>query len=341
MKRQFLLLAHNYKPEKFNVSGCFVSEKLDGMRAFWDGGVTRGLMKKDVPWANTEKDSRYKKEPMATGLWSRYGNPIYAPDWWLDQLPTAPLDGELYIPGKRQQLMKTVKKLVPVDHDWDAVNYHIFDMVPLKQIFKEGLIFNKALDPTTIGGFIFKRKPTLKTVSKDAPFRSRLACLEKYVRETTHVKIHPHDRLPMTKLEAERTLYSLLDTVDEGLVVREPLSLWVPHRSHDIVKVKNVDDAEGVITGFIAGREGKLKSLMGAMILDYNGHRLELSGFTEAEREWAEDWMFEAAASAPGEEHPEFECKEFKVGDVVTFKYRGVSEYGVPQEARYWRKRVS
>ena len=45
-----------------------MSEKLDGIRAYWDG-----------------------KE-----LLSKNGNKIYAPNWFLDKLPPFDLDGELW-----------------------------------------------------------------------------------------------------------------------------------------------------------------------------------------------------------------------------------------------------
>ena len=72
--REFLMLAKPYQNDK--VIGWFLSEKLDGMRAFWDGGVTRG--KYGPPWNN--------QNIKATGLWSRYAKVIHAPDWFLDLL---------------------------------------------------------------------------------------------------------------------------------------------------------------------------------------------------------------------------------------------------------------
>ena len=86
-KREFLMLAHTHNPTKEDIGGWFYSEKLDGMRAFWDGGVSSGLPKAQVPWANTDKDERLTKEEIATGLWSRYGNVIHAPENCTQELP--------------------------------------------------------------------------------------------------------------------------------------------------------------------------------------------------------------------------------------------------------------
>jgi hypothetical protein len=70
-RREFLQLANKFDEHKHNVNGWMMSEKLDGMRCIWDGGITRGMMAAQVPWANIEKDGRYRNAPTATGLWSR------------------------------------------------------------------------------------------------------------------------------------------------------------------------------------------------------------------------------------------------------------------------------
>ena len=51
-KREFLQLADHYDPAKHNVAGWFISEKLDGTRCFWDGGLSRGLPTDSIPWAS-------------------------------------------------------------------------------------------------------------------------------------------------------------------------------------------------------------------------------------------------------------------------------------------------
>ena len=65
-KNEFLMLAHKYDVNKHHVDGWFISEKLDGMRCMWDGGVTCGLEKTEVPWANCTKDARYVTIPLGS-----------------------------------------------------------------------------------------------------------------------------------------------------------------------------------------------------------------------------------------------------------------------------------
>src|SRR5258708_2990950 len=90
-RREFLQLADTYDAARHEIAGFYISEKLDGTRCVWDGGLTRGVPTTDVPWANTTDPKtgapKDKVKPVATGLWSRYGNPIMAPDWFLNALP--------------------------------------------------------------------------------------------------------------------------------------------------------------------------------------------------------------------------------------------------------------
>src|SRR3954464_15558262 len=66
-----LLLAERWDNAQ-DLAGWWMSEKLDGVRAYWDGKA----------------------------LISRLGNPFHAPDRFVAGLPAEPLDGELWI-GRR------------------------------------------------------------------------------------------------------------------------------------------------------------------------------------------------------------------------------------------------
>ncbi|MCM2296859.1 DNA ligase [Rhodoferax sp.] len=78
-----------------------VSEKLDGVRAFWDGQSLR----------------------------FRSGLPIAAPDWFIAGLPKTPLDGELWLGrGRFDELSGTVRKKLPLEAEWRQLRYMIFDL---------------------------------------------------------------------------------------------------------------------------------------------------------------------------------------------------------------------
>lgn len=92
------MLANKYK--KQSVNGWLMSEKLDGVRAIWNG-------KQFV---------------------SREGNVFNAPTWFTAQLPAQPLDGELYIGrGQLERTAGIVRKSVPVDAEWRMVRFCVFD----------------------------------------------------------------------------------------------------------------------------------------------------------------------------------------------------------------------
>jgi DNA ligase-1 len=76
-------------------AGMLMSEKLDGVRAIWDGAR----------------------------LLSRNGNPFPAPAEWLAGLPSLPLDGELWIGrGRFQETLSAVKR-----GDFSRIRYLVFD----------------------------------------------------------------------------------------------------------------------------------------------------------------------------------------------------------------------
>ena len=122
MKPEFLMLAKVWKNQ--NIKGWMCSEKLDGTRAFWDGGITRGIPASEVPWANTVKDDRLKIPPVATGLWSRSGKVIHAPEWWTNHLPNFFVDGELWMGYGNFQSLRS--EVASQDGDWDNVEYMVF-----------------------------------------------------------------------------------------------------------------------------------------------------------------------------------------------------------------------
>ncbi len=105
-----LLLAHKWAND-VDLVGWWMSEKLDGVRAYWDG----------------------------SGFISRLGNPFLAPDWFVEGLPKTPLDGELW--GGRKQFQKTISVVRRGDMSdaWKQVRYLVFDAPHLASPFEERL----------------------------------------------------------------------------------------------------------------------------------------------------------------------------------------------------------
>jgi DNA ligase-1 len=90
----------------------FVSEKLDGVRGYWDG----------------------KK------LYTREGNSINAPEWFTQGWPNYAMDGELWAGrGNFAYASSTVRKLVPDDMAWKKMRFMVFDLPAETGIFSERL----------------------------------------------------------------------------------------------------------------------------------------------------------------------------------------------------------
>ncbi len=361
-KRELLMLAQKYDPAKHDPSGMFVSIKCDGMRCWWDGGVSRGVPKALVPWANNAKDERYREPPIATGLWSRYGNVIHAPDWFLNGLPkSVMLDGELYLGrGLFQATMSIAKDIVP-GSDWKRLKLLVFDTPSVEQIFRNGRINNpqykeKIIDSVKCQQFVLSRdKEVGLTFNQPRQFQFMYnELVQLWYRCGTPLTWRPLTQLQLSmtrakaNAELDRFLIEETEKGGEGLMLRVPWSYWTPTRSNDLLKVKKLDDDEGIVMGCVTGKEGKLLGLMGALIVKLaSGKTFELSGFTDAERQLiaehddpatgvraARDW----ASRHPGLECPKYITPvQFPLGSVVRFRHRGFTDDQLPREARFWR----
>lgn len=356
-RREFLQLAHKFDPSKMNVEGWFISEKLDGTRCFWDGGLTRGIPTELVPWASVTDPKTGKRKakikPRATGLWSRYGNPIMAPDWFLNQLPCCPLDGELWAGRGKFQLCRSICAGDNPDQRFDQIVFAVYSSPPIASVFATGEIKNTNMvcpvDFITIEHWIRNRLDDFDGDYRYLPpgslFQDELSFLDENLEnsEASVCYLHPQMQV-VSNNQVDAYLEHVLDEGGEGVVIRNPKQLWVPKRNRGILKYKPFSDAEGTVVGFTSGRQttkgSKLLGKIGALILDFKGKRLELAGLTDEERTFAESYMTEYAEQHPGVDMPNhFAGKHFRIGQSVTFKYRELSDDGIPKEARYWRKR--
>jgi DNA ligase 1 len=375
-KREFLLLAHDYEVG-MDVSGWLMSIKLDGQRAFWDGGISRGLPTAQVPFANVAKDSRFLEEQVATGLWSRYGKAIHAPDAWLDYLPEFPLDLELWMGNGRHQELRSVVSKQPKERSdaaWMEVRAMVLDAPSLFQVFEDGVVRNtnweatfvrrKLMDWVKGTGRMLHWKHTTTTLES---FSDTLRWLKEEDVENPIVTLLEQAKLPEDRQKAEdevqRRLVDVVHQGGEGLVLRRGPNAWVPKRSHHVLKVKPEKDAEGTVVGFTWGRKTDKGSRhlgrMGALILELapgvpagapmTKRRLELSGFTDAERavrsldapgEATSDRLHEPERFEGRDASTAWEVIAFPRGSQVTFTYRELTLDGIPKEARFLRPRT-
>jgi DNA ligase-1 len=358
-RRELLMKASVFDAEKHDIAGWYVSEKLDGCRCFWDGGITRGVRTESIPWAgviNPKTGQRKTKiKTTSTGLWSRYGNPVIAPDWFLNRLPCCPLDGELWAGrGNFQKVTSTIRKDNPIDEEWAQIQLAVFGSPDFETFIADGEIKNTG-QHTVMQNVVEWMKRLGQEVFLDwitlskCTFSAELTHLNSWVDNWSDVAfLIAQSRLPEDNDEAIAYVVEKAKQITaeggEGLFLRHPDSVWAPKKSKECLKVKGVLDAEGIVTGFTAGRKtnkgSKLLGKIGALVLDFQGKRLELSGLTDEERLFARTEDKAIATLTPGQDMPEgTEGKHFKVGDEVSFIYRELSKDGIPKEARYYRKR--
>jgi len=108
-----LLLAHSWTPD-INLTGWWMSEKLDGVRAYWDGKQ----------------------------FTSRQGNVYHAPDWFIEDLPKdVHLDGELWLSRKMFQRAVSIVRRQDKNDMWQEMTFLVFDAPQLDEVFEARIAF--------------------------------------------------------------------------------------------------------------------------------------------------------------------------------------------------------
>jgi DNA ligase-1 len=249
-----LLLAHVWENDA-DLTDWWMSEKLDGVRAYWDG--TRFL--------------------------SRLGNEFHAPDWFVEGLPKTPLDGELWLGRKAfQRTVSIVRRQDKSDH-WREVRYVVFD-----------------------------------APAPDEPFEERLKLVEECLRGIGSEFLQAHEHTRCRGLDHLREELARVESLGgEGLMLRQPGSLYEVGRSTSLLKVKTFHDAEAVVVDHVAGK-GRHKGRLGALVVRIpDGTEFSVgTGFSDKQRE-----------TPPG------------IGSTITFRYQELSDAGVPRFPSFVRVR--
>ena len=111
-----LLLAQSWD-NSTDLRDWWMSEKLDGVRAYWDGKQ----------------------------FLSRQGNLYHAPDWFVKGLPSEPLDGELWMDRKAFQKTISIVRRQDKSEHWKELRFLVFDAPGVKETFETRLEFLKDL----------------------------------------------------------------------------------------------------------------------------------------------------------------------------------------------------
>lgn len=92
--------ANTYNKKVHEIKNWYMSEKLDGIRAYWNG-----------------------KE-----LISKNGNKIHAPDWFIKSFPKFKLDGELWTKRDDFENIQSIVLDKKPSEDWNKITYNIFEV---------------------------------------------------------------------------------------------------------------------------------------------------------------------------------------------------------------------
>jgi len=103
-----ILLAHKWEVDH-DPTGWWMSEKLDGVRAYWDGET----------------------------FVSRLGNSFVAPEWFTADLPADTLDGELWVARKKFSRSISIVRSGAGSDEWREVRFVVFDAPNAKGSFEE------------------------------------------------------------------------------------------------------------------------------------------------------------------------------------------------------------
>ncbi|OOE69525.1 DNA ligase [Salinivibrio sp. IB868] len=204
--------------------GYWASEKLDGIRAYWTG----------------------------SRLLTRQGNPIHAPEAFIQSLPQTPLDGELWAGrGEFQAVLRTVLDDTPDEDAWQRIRFYAFDM------------------PDHSGQFSTRYTALKQIVSKTA---------------SPHLAYVPQK--PVTSNEALKERLATIDEAGgEGLMLHHPDSVYVGQRVESVVKLKTYQEKDVTVVGMNPGK-GRLQGLMGSLVVRLaDGTEFSVgSGFSDAQR---------------------------------------------------------
>jgi DNA ligase 1 len=142
-----LLLAESWD-NATDLTDWWMSEKLDGVRAYWDGKQ----------------------------FLSRQGNVYHAPDWFIEGLPAVPLDGELWIGRKKFQRTVSVVRRQDKNDLWNEVHFLVFDAPAASGGFEDRLAYLQ--DALAKGAAKFARQHPHERCKNLEALRAELARIE-------------------------------------------------------------------------------------------------------------------------------------------------------------------
>lgn len=199
---------------RLDPTGWWMSEKLDGVRAYWDG----------------------------KNFYSRLGNQFPAPDWFKQGLPPTPLDGELWCGRRQFRRCLSIVRNRASGSLWEYITYLVFDAPACRQPYEERVEhIKRVVVPTSKPGApaatAARGSNGADPAGPGCPFAAPVGVVICEGRE-----------------HLQRELTTVDRKGGEGLMLREPRSSYEHKRSKVLRKVKSVHDEEAKVVGHEGGR---------------------------------------------------------------------------------------
>jgi DNA ligase-1 len=225
-----------------------------------------------VGWVMSEKFDGIRGFWNGKQLLTRGGQQIITPDWFIENYPPFSIDGELWTKrGDFEEISSIVRRNNP-DNRWHAITHQIFEV------------------PNQKGGLL-----------------DRLKVLQDYLKTQPNTPIKIIKQYPVThQNQVKQFLRDIVHKGGEGVVVRNPATVYQTGRLSSALKVKKYLDTECVVVAILPGK-GKYTNKMGSLLCSVkDGEMVKLgTGFTDNQRK-----------NPPA------------IGTSVTFKYYGLTKKG-------------
>ena len=242
---------YDFNGVEINIADYWVSEKLDGIRARWNG----------------------------TELRTRNGNKIFAPAWFTANWPKANIDGELWI--ARGEFERTAS--IVLSKLSTVAPFSVARSLPRNESAADAM--------TATHSQSSKRWAEIRFMAFDMPvagqpFDSRLDMLNSLKEATSNPTFAV---VPQFKLSSLNALEEKLEQVTlrggEGLMLHHEKAFYHSGRSDKLLKVKQFEDAEAKVLAHLPGK-GKFKDMVGSLLVETPaGIQFKLgTGFSEKER---------------------------------------------------------
>lgn len=249
-----LQLAKQYDQSRtdINVADYWVSEKLDGIRARWNG----------------------------TELLTRNGNKIFAPTWFTANWPETTIDGELWI--GRGEFERTASIVLST-----LTNIELHSVANASSSTVSSADAIAAANSLSAKRWAKVRFMAFDMPMMGEPFGRRLNMLNSLSKSTPNPTFAV---IPQFKLTSIASLDEKLEQVTqeggEGLMLHHEQALYTSGRSDKLLKVKRFEDAEGKVLALLPGK-GRFKGMMGSLLVETReGIQFKLgTGFSKNERQ--------------------------------------------------------